>query len=80
MSVQPDVTHALDGTGRRYAFRPAAILGNGSLLATVSARGEIERLFWPNVDHGQHLGELRLGLERDGGTLWLDDEPWSWEQ
>ena len=80
MSVQPDVTHALDGTGRRYAFRPAAILGNGSLLATVSARGEIERLFWPNVDHGQHLGELRLGLERDGGTLWLDDDPWSWEQ
>ena len=80
MSVQPDVTHALDGTGRRYAFRPAAILGNGSLLATVSARGEIERLFWPNVDHGQHLGELRLGLERAGGTLWLDDEPWSWEQ
>jgi glucoamylase len=80
VSVQPDVTHALDGTGRRYAFRPAAILGNGSLLATVSARGEIERLFWPNVDHGQHLGELRLGLERTGGTLWLDDEPWSWEQ
>jgi GH15 family glucan-1,4-alpha-glucosidase len=80
VSAQPDVTHALDATGRRYAFRPAAILGNGSLLATVSARGEIERLFWPNVDHGQHLGELRLGLERDGETLWLDDEPWSWEQ
>ncbi|HJR93822.1 MAG TPA: glycoside hydrolase family 15 protein [Gaiellaceae bacterium] len=80
MKVQPDVTHALDATGRRYAFRPAAILGNGSLLATVSARGEIERLFWPNVDHGQHLGELRLGLERDGRTLWLDDEPWSWDQ
>ena len=80
MSVQPDVTHALDGTGRRYAFRPAAILGNGSLLATVSARGEIERLFWPNVDHGQHLGELRLGLEREGRTFWLDEEPWSWEQ
>ncbi|HYI75721.1 MAG TPA: glycoside hydrolase family 15 protein [Gaiellaceae bacterium] len=80
MSVQPDVTRALDGTGRRYAFRPAAILGNGSLLATVSERGEIERLFWPNVDHGQHLGQLRLGVERDGHTLWLDDEPWSWDQ
>ena len=80
MAVEPDVTHALDGTGRRYAFRPAATLGNGSLLATVSARGEIERLFWPNVDHGQHLGELRLGLERDGATRWLDDEPWAWRQ
>jgi glucoamylase len=80
VSVQPDVTTALDGTGRRYAFRPAAIIGNGSLLATISGRGEIERLFWPNVDHGQHLGELRLGVERDGRTLWLDDEPCSWEQ
>ena len=80
MTVGPDVTTALDGTGRRFAFRPAAILGNGSLLATISARGEIERLFWPNVDHGQHLGELRLGLERDGTTTWLDDGPWAWEQ
>jgi len=42
---------------------PAAILGNGSLLATLSARGEIERLFWPSVDRGSHLGELRLGLD-----------------
>ncbi|MBA2642119.1 MAG: hypothetical protein H0U82_04225 [Actinobacteria bacterium] len=70
----------LDTTGRRYAFRPAAVLGNGSLLATISARGEIERLFWPNVDHGQHLGELRLGLERDCTVSWLDEEPFTWEQ
>ena len=42
--------------------------------------GEIERLFWPNVDHGQHLGELRLGLERDGETHWLDEAPCSWAQ
>jgi hypothetical protein len=80
VTVRPDVTTALDCTGRRFAFRPAAILGNGSLLATISARGEVERLFWPNVDHGQHLGELRFGIERDGRSLWLDDEPWTWEQ
>ena len=66
MAVLPDVTNALDATGRRFAFRPAAILGNGSLLTTISERGEIQRLFWPSVDHGQHLGELRLGLERGG--------------
>jgi glucoamylase len=80
MAVHPDITSALDDTGRRFAFRPAAILGNSSLLATISERGEIERLFWPNVDHGQHLGELRIGLERDGTTAWLDDAPCSWEQ
>jgi len=45
---------------------PAAILGNGSLLATLSARGDVERLFWPSVDRGSHLGELRFGVELDG--------------
>jgi GH15 family glucan-1,4-alpha-glucosidase len=80
MTTAADVTVALDGTGRRYAFRPAALLGNGSLLVTISERGELERIFWPNVDHGQHLGELRLGLERDGATVWLDEEPGTWRQ
>lgn len=47
---------------------------------TLSARGELERLFWPHVDRDQHLGELRLGLSDGGSTLWLDEEPFSWEQ
>jgi glucoamylase len=45
---------------------PAAILGNGSLLATLSARGDVERLFWPRLDRGSHLGALRFGLSLDG--------------
>jgi glucoamylase len=45
---------------------PAAILGNGSLLATLSARADVERLFWPSVDCGSHLGELRFGPQLDG--------------
>ncbi len=52
---------------------PAAVLGNGSLVATVSGRGEVERLFWPHVDRGQHLGELRLGVFSQGRAVWLDD-------
>ena len=80
MATAPDVTSAVDSTGRRYAFRPAALIGNSSLLVTISERGELERIFWPSVDHGQHLGELRMGVERDGETLWLDDEPCSWGQ
>lgn len=60
-----------DATGRRLRFLPAAIVGNGALLATVSARGELERLFWPSIDFGQHLGELRLGL---WGGDWLDED------
>ena len=80
MAVQQSLAEVRDATGRRFAYRPAAILGNGSLLATVSARGELERLFWPNVDHGQHLGELRLGLDCDDAVVWLDEEPADWEQ
>ncbi len=45
---------------------PAAILGNGSLLATLSPHGDVERLFWPTLDRGSHLGELRFGLELAG--------------
>ena len=71
---------APDATGRRAAFLPSAVLGNGVLLATLSARGELERLFWPHVDRDQHLGELRLGLSADGRTRWLDEEPFAWEQ
>jgi GH15 family glucan-1,4-alpha-glucosidase len=74
------VAGALDATGRRLAYLPAAVLGNGSLLATFSGRGELERLFWPRVDGGQHLGELRLAVRPDGVTHWLDEEPFTWEQ
>ena len=59
---------------------PAAVLGNGSLLATVSTTGEIERLFWPHVDRGQHLGELRLGVHAHGRAIWLDDVALEHEQ
>jgi GH15 family glucan-1,4-alpha-glucosidase len=71
---------APDETGRRVAHLPAAVVGNGSLLATVSARGEIERLWWPNLDANQHLDELRLGLHDGEAVRWLDEEPFAWEQ
>jgi GH15 family glucan-1,4-alpha-glucosidase len=48
---------------RELSPGPAAILGNGSLLATLSDRGEVERLFWPHLDRGSHLGTLRFGVE-----------------
>jgi glucoamylase len=50
------------------------VLGNGALLATLSERASVEGLFWPSVDRGSHVGELRLGIERDGKLSWLDEE------
>jgi glucoamylase len=65
---------------RRVPHLTSAIVGNGSMLVTLSARGETERLFWPHIDWGQHLGHLRLGLCSDGGTVWLDEPQLEHEQ
>jgi hypothetical protein len=48
---------------------PSAILGNGSLLATMSARSDVERLFWPTLDRGSHLGELSFNLGLNGRSI-----------
>lgn len=65
---------------RRRPHLASAIVGNGSVLATLSRKGEIERLFWPHVDWGQHLGEIRLGMAFEDETLWLDEAPFEHEQ
>ena len=69
-----------DATGRRLEYLPAALLGNGSLLVTVSARGEIERMLWPHVDGPDNLAALRLGARGAGGVDWLDELPATWSQ
>ncbi|MFY9580053.1 MAG: glycoside hydrolase family 15 protein [Gaiellaceae bacterium] len=62
------------------AALPAAVLGNGSLLATVSGRGRVQALWWPHPDREQLLDELRLGIEHGGATRWLDEAPFEWRQ
>jgi glucoamylase len=34
----------------------------------MSARGDVERLFWPRLDRGSHIGELRFGVSLDGAV------------
>jgi glucoamylase len=53
---------------------PAALLGNGSLLATLAGGGRVEGLFWPHLDRGSHLGELAFGIEVAGQTRWFEDD------
>jgi hypothetical protein len=69
-----------DATGRRLAYLPAATLGNGALLVTLSARGEVERLLWPHVDGPDNLGELRLAMGTEARDVWLDDGAVDWCQ
>jgi glucoamylase len=60
-------------TAARPHPHPNAILGDGALLLTLSARGRIQQLWWPHVDHDPHLGDLRLGVHDAGAFTWLDD-------
>jgi len=69
-----------DPSGRRLAYLPAAVLGNGSLLVTLSARGEIERILWPHVDGPDNVRTLRLGLAGPAGVCWLDEHAEGWSQ
>jgi glucoamylase len=76
----PFVDRGPNAEARRVPHLPSAIIGNGEVLATLSARAEIERLFWPHIDWGQHLGEFRLGVVGAGGTQWLDEPPFDHKQ
>jgi glucoamylase len=69
-----------DATGRRLEYLPAAVLGNGDLLVTLSARGEVERLIWPHVDGANTVAEFRIAVRSGDEDLWLDDGPFRWSQ
>ena len=66
-------------------LQAAAITGNGRMLACLSPRGQLTRLFWPNIDYGQHMGMFLAGvLPRGAGseayTRWLHGDNWQTEQ
>ena len=69
-----------DATGRRLEYLPAAVLGTGELLVTLSARGEIERLIWPHVDGAGNVDELRVGVRSGEADDWLDEGASGWSQ
>ncbi len=39
-------------------FLNAAVIGNGRILAAISSRGEMHRLFWPHIDMAQQVNRL----------------------
>ncbi|MCQ2560060.1 MAG: hypothetical protein MJ157_05050, partial [Clostridia bacterium] len=43
--------------------------------------GQPQKLFWPHIDWGQHLGQLKFGLQIDQELpIWLQDPEWSSRQ
>lgn len=62
-------------------FLVDAILGNGRMLTTLTGDAEIQRLFWPHVDGGQHIHRLLGGVALDGSPVtWQDSSAWTTEQ
>ncbi|MFZ5648013.1 MAG: glycoside hydrolase family 15 protein [Bacillota bacterium] len=53
---------------------PGGIVGNGKMLCSIRENGELHRLFWPNIDFGQHMGILKIGLQTQGEPVWWLDE------
>jgi glucoamylase len=60
----------------------AAIVGNSKILCVLSHAGLPIRLFWPNIDFGQHIDRFRvaLTLDDDRDPLWIDGPRWSHSQ
>jgi len=64
---------------------PAAIIGNSKMLASLRDNGEIYRLFWPNIDYGQHLGRFWPGIRitqpgQQDFTKWFHFNVWESSQ
>ncbi|MCG9969193.1 glycoside hydrolase family 15 protein [Pelotomaculum terephthalicicum JT] len=64
---------------------PEAIVGNSKMLASLRENGEIFRLFWPQIDYGQHLGHFWPGIklflpEGQSFTKWFHLNIWQSSQ
>lgn len=52
-----------------------AIIGNCSMTASFSNKGELLRLFYPSVDYMQHIDSFKVGVtSNDSNTVWLEDD------
>jgi GH15 family glucan-1,4-alpha-glucosidase len=60
-----------------------AIIGNSRMLGCISEKGELIRLFWPNIDYPQHVDRMLSGVFNTGqqnSTVWLSDDSFSHSQ
>ena len=54
-----------------------AVVGNSSMLGCLTGKGELVRLFWPNIDYPQHIDRMLCGIFYPGqhhSTMWINEE------
>jgi glucoamylase len=60
-----------------------AIIGNSSMLGCLTDKGELVRLYWPNIDYPQHIERFICGIyffDKKHSTVWLSDDKWDISQ
>ena len=50
-----------------------AIIGNSKILATLTNKGELIRLYYPNIDYFQNIDKNQIGIVQNNRILWLHD-------
>ena len=59
------------------------VTGNSGMLACIDGKGEMTRIFWPDIDYPQHIDRLITGIICPGlwlGTSWLHSSDWNTRQ
>ena len=59
------------------------ITGNSGMLACIDGRGELTRIFWPDIDYPQHVDRFITGIKCPSlwlGTSWLHSSDWKERQ
>lgn len=53
-----------------------AVVGNSSMLGCITDKGELVRLYWPNIDYPQHIEKMNIGIffnKQKNSTMWLNE-------
>ena len=50
-----------------------AVVGNGSMLGCISETGNLLGLYWPEIDHPQHMKKMLTGFDANisNSTMWF---------
>ncbi|HEX3032661.1 MAG TPA: glycoside hydrolase family 15 protein [Bacillota bacterium] len=66
----------------RKPYLISGIVGNSRLLGCLDNKGQLVRLFWPQLDYLQNVEKILagIGLPDAGGITWLDGGDWEHSQ
>ena len=50
-----------------------ALVGNSNILCCLSDKGELLRLYYPNIDYFQNINTYKLGIVKNNKISWFSD-------